>query len=286
MTMLSGQPVGVDPHAKPAASFGAMLASFWRHRGVIWRMARREVHGRYKGAAMGLAWSFITPVLMLAVYTFVFAVIFKARWGIGGDESRAQFAVVLFVGMIVHAVFAEVVNRAPGLIVANTNFVKRVVFPIEVLPIVAMGSALFHALVSTLVLLVAFLLFNGYLHGTALLFPVVLLPLLVLTIGFAWLFASLGVFVRDIGQTTAILTTVMMFLAPVFYPVDAIPEQFRPAIMANPLTFIIGQARDVLVFGRMPDWIGLALYMAVALLIAWLGFAWFQKTRKGFADVL
>ncbi len=278
--------VGVDPHEKPAASFNSMLASFWRNRGVIWKMTHREVHGRYKGAAMGLAWSFITPIFMLAVYTFVFAVIFKSRWGASADESRTEFAVVLFVGMIVHALFAEVVNRAPNLVVANTNFVKRVVFPIEILPMVAMGSALFHAMVSTLVLLAAFLLFNGYLHWTVVLFPVVVAPLLVLTIGFAWVFASLGVFVRDIGQVTVILTTVMMFLAPVFYPINAIPEQFRQAIMINPLTFIIDQARDVLVFGRLPDWQGLSLYMAISLLGAWLGYAWFQKTRKGFADVL
>lgn len=235
---------------------------------------------------MGLAWSFITPIFMLAVYTFVFAVIFKSRWGTGVNESKTEFAVVLFVGMIVHALFAEVINRAPTLIVANTNFVKRVVFPIEILPIVAMGSALFHGLVSTLVLLAAFMLFNGYLHWTIVLFPVVIFPLLVLTIGLAWIFASLGVFVRDIGQTTVIITTVMMFLAPVFYPISAIPEKFRVAIMMNPLTFIIDQARNVLVFGRLPDWYGLAIYTMVAALVAWLGYVWFQKTRKGFADVL
>jgi len=277
---------GSNPHCAPGVSFGSMLASCWHNRSIVWKMAHREVHGRYKGAAMGLAWSFITPIFMLAVYTFVFAVIFKSRWGTGVNESKTEFAVVLFVGMIVHALFAEVINRAPTLIVANTNFVKRVVFPIEILPIVAMGSALFHGLVSTLVLLAAFMLFNGYLHWTIVLFPVVIFPLLVLTIGLAWIFASLGVFVRDIGQTTVIITTVMMFLAPVFYPISAIPEKFRVAIMMNPLTFIIDQARNVLVFGRLPDWYGLAIYTMVAALVAWLGYVWFQKTRKGFADVL
>lgn len=278
--------IGSDPHGIPSVSFSSMLTSCWRNRAIVWKMAHREVHGRYKGAAMGLAWSFITPIFMLAVYTFVFAVIFKSRWGAGANDSKTEFAVVLFVGMIVHALFAEVINRAPTLIVANTNFVKRVVFPIEILPIVAMGSALFHGLVSTLVLLAAFMLFNGYLHWTIVLLPVVIFPLLVLTIGLAWIFASLGVFVRDIGQTTVIITTVMMFLAPVFYPISAIPEQFRMAIMMNPLTFIIDQARNVLVFGRLPNWYGLAIYTVVAALVAWLGYVWFQKTRKGFADVL
>ena len=278
--------MGSDPHKAPRVSFGSMIESLWRNRGVIWRMAGREVHGRYKGAAMGLAWSFITPIYMLAVYTFVFSVIFKSHWGSGVNQSKTEFAVVLFVGMIVQALFAEVINRAPTLIVGNANFVKRVVFPVEILPVVATGSALFHGLVSTTVLLAAFLLFNGYLHWTIVLFPLVLFPLLVLTIGFAWIFASLGVFVRDIGQATVIITTVLMFLAPVFYPIRAIPERFRVVIMINPLTFIIEQSRSVLIFGRLPNWWGLAIYSVLATLVAWLGYAWFQKTRKGFADVL
>lgn len=278
--------MGSDPHKAPRVSFGSMIESLWRNRGVIWRMAGREVHGRYKGAAMGLAWSFITPIFMLAVYTFVFSVIFKSHWGSGVNQSKTEFAVVLFVGMIVQALFAEVINRAPTLIVGNANFVKRVVFPVEILPVVATGSALFHGLVSTTVLLAAFLLFNGYLHWTIVLFPLVLFPLLVLTIGFAWIFASLGVFVRDIGQATVIITTVLMFLAPVFYPIRAIPERFRVVIMINPLTFIIEQSRSVLIFGRLPNWWGLAIYSVLATLVAWLGYAWFQKTRKGFADVL
>jgi lipopolysaccharide transport system permease protein len=216
----------------------------------------------------------------------VFSVVFKARWGIGGDESKTQFAVVMFVGMIVHGLFAEVLNRAPGLILANVNYVKKVVFPLEILPVVSMGAALFHTLVSLGVLLVAFVIFNGYLHWTAVLIPLVLLPLVILVLGLAWMLASLGVFLRDVGQTIGIVTTVMLFLAPVFYPISALPEEFRPWIMANPLTFIIEQARAVLVWGHLPDWLGLSIYTLVASVVAWAGYAWFQKTRKGFADVL
>jgi lipopolysaccharide transport system permease protein len=250
-------------------------------------MTKREVAGRYKGSALGLAWSFFNPVFMLMVYTFVFSEIFKSRWGGAvGDESKTLFAVVLFVGMIVLNLFSEVLNRAPSLILSNVNYVKKVVFPIEILPVIAMGGALFHSLISLGVLLMAFGFFNGYLQWTVVFTPLVLFPLVVLTTGLAWMLASLGVFLRDVGQTIGIITTVLMFLAPVFYPITAVPEQFRGVIMANPLTFIIEQAREVLIWGHMPDWQGLGLYTLAALVIAWAGYAWFQKTRKGFADVL
>lgn len=276
----------INPHAAQPTSLVALAKSLWRNRQLIGQMTRREVAGRYKGSALGLAWSFFNPVFMLTVYTFVFSVVFKARWGVGGEESKTQFAVVLFVGMIVHGLFAEVLNRAPSLILSNVNYVKKVIFPLEILPVISMGAALFHSLVSLGVLLIAFALFNGYLHWTAVLAPLVLLPLVILTLGLAWMLASLGVFLRDVGQTIGIITTVMLFLAPVFYPITALPEEMRPWIMANPLTFIIEQAREVLIWGRLPNWEGLGIYTMVAAAIAWAGYAWFQKTRKGFADVL
>lgn len=276
----------INPHAAQPTSPVAMIKSLWRNRNLIVQMTRREVVGRYKGSVLGLAWSFFTPILMLAVYTFVFSVVFKARWGTDGDESKTQFALVLFVGMIVHGLFAEVLNRAPGLILSNVNYVKKVVFPLDVFPVIAMGAALFHASISLAVLLIAFALFNGYLHWTIIFIPVVLLPLVILTLGVAWIVASLGVFLRDVGQTVGIITTMMLFLAPIFYPITALPEEIRPWIMANPLTFIIEEARGVVILGRMPEWTGLGIYTVAATAVAWAGFAWFQKTRKGFADVL
>ena len=278
--------LSVNPHAAHPTSLVALGKSLWHHRQLIVQMTKREVVGRYKGSVMGLAWSFFNPVFMLTVYTFVFSVIFKSRWGVGGEESKTQFAVVLFVGMIVHSLFAEVLNRAPSLILGNVNYVKKVVFPIEILPVIAMGAALFHSLISLGVLLAAFVLFNGYLQWTAIFTPIVIMPMLILTLGLAWMLASLGVFLRDVGQTIGIITTVLMFLAPIFYPVAAVPEQFRGFIMANPLTFIIEQMREVLIWGHLPNWLGLGAYTLAATAIAWAGYAWFQKTRKGFADVL
>jgi lipopolysaccharide transport system permease protein len=275
----------VNPHAALPLSLVALASGLWCNRLLVAQMTRREVAGRYKGSVLGLAWSFFNPVFMLVVYTFVFSEIFQMRWG-GADGGKTQFAVLLFVGMIVLSLFSEVLNRAPGLILVNVNYVKKVVFPLEILPVVAIGAALFHSLISLAVLLAAFGLFNGYLHWTVVFIPLVLLPLVILTLGLAWMLASLGVYLRDVGQTIGIVTTVLMFLSPVFYPVTAVPQGFRPFIMANPLTFIIEQARDVLIWGRMPNWLGLGLYTLAALVVAWGGFVWFQKTRKGFADVL
>jgi len=249
-------------------------------------MTKRDVIGRYKGSIMGVMWSFFNPLFLLMIYTFVFSVVFEARWGGGLPESKSQFAILLFVGMIVHTLFAETLNRAPGLILSNVSYVKKIVFPLEILPVVAIGAALFHVLISVLVLVVASILINGYLSWTIVFLPLVLLPLLVLTLGVAWALASLGVFLRDVAQPIGLVMTVLLFASPVFYPITALPEYIRPWLMLNPLTFVIEQTRAVLIYGKMPDWAGLAIYSLVSVVIGWVGYAWFQKTRKGFADVL
>jgi len=261
------------------------LFSFLRHRKLIYQLAKREVISRYRGSVMGLAWSFFNPLLMLAVYTFVFSVVFNARWG-GQAGHRGEFAIILFVGILVHGIFAECINRAPTLITSNSSYVKRVVFPLDTLPWVAMGAALFHALVSLIVLLVAQLFIRGVLPATVIYLPLVLFPLILFTMGLAWLLAALGVFIRDIGQMTGILTTILLFLAPVFYPVEALPVQIREWIYINPLTFIIEQSRDVLVWGVNPDLVGLGKYLLFAVFVALLGYACFQKMRRGFSDVI
>ena len=271
------QPYPASPHA--------LFASLWNNRELIVQLTRREVLSRYRGSILGLAWSFFNPLLMLVVYTFVFSVIFKARWG-PGDESKADFAIVLFVGLIIHGLFAECLNRAPGLILANVTYVKKVVFPLEILPWVAAGSALFHSAVSIAVLLAAQLVVQQALAWTIFFLPIVLLPLLFATMGLAWFLSSIGVYMRVIGQTIGIFTTVLLFLSPVFYPVDVLPENYRILLLLNPLTFVIGDARRVLIWGQPPDWTGLMIYAAASFVVAWLGFGWFQRTRRGFADVV
>lgn len=258
-----------------------------RHRSLISQLVRREVAGRYRGSALGLLWSFFNPVLMLAVYTFVFSVVFRARWGQDqGHESRAEFALILFAGLMVFNFFAESINRAPLLVVGNANYVTKVVFPLEVLPVVSMGAAGFHLLVSALVWLVFYLLFVGMPHATLLLLPLALLPLVLLTAGFSWVLASLGTYLRDVAQVTAVATSVLLFLSPIFYPLSALPPHLQFAVQASPLTAAVEDCRSVLVWGHGLDWVGWAARTFFAALLAWLGFAWFQKTRKGFADVL
>jgi len=272
-----------------AVSPASLLSSLRDNRRLIFQLARREVTSRYKGSVLGMAWTLFTPIFMLAVYTFVFSEIFKSRWGGaagGGNESRSLFALILFTGMIMLNLFNEVLNRAPGLVIANVNYVKKVIFPLEILPVVATLSALFNALVSLAVLLAAFIAFNLYVHWTVIFIFPVLLPLVILTLGLAWFLAALGVFLRDVGQTIIIVTMALMFLSPIFYPLSAVPLRFQPYVLANPLTFIIGQARDVLIWGIMPDWLGLGAYMIGACAVACAGYAWFQYMRKGFADVL
>jgi len=251
------------------------------------QMIRREIVGRYRGSALGVLWSLLTPLFMLGVYTFVFSVVFQARWAADRQPTGTiEFAIILFTGLIVFQLFAEVVNRAPTLILFNVNYVKKVVFPLDILPVIALGSALFHAAVSLIVLFGFMVVFMGGIPLTALLFPVVLAPFLLLILGLGWFLASLGVFVRDITQFLGTLVTALMFLSPIFFPSSALPPWIRPYLFLNPVTLPIEQARDVLIWGKMPDFVGLFVYTVIALVVAMLGYMWFQKTRKGFADVL
>lgn len=268
-----------------SASPREFFAGPWRHRALIRSLVVREVMGRYRGSMLGLSWAFLHPVLMLVVYTFVFSVVFKARWQSGSD-SKAEFALALYAGLLVFNLFAECITRAPSVIISNTNYVKKVIFPLEILPWVNLGAALFHGLVSLLVWIGFYVLLYGWPHPTVVLAPLVVAPFALMLVGLSLLLASLGVFLRDVGQVVALSTTVLMFLSPVFYPISALPAQFQPLMHLNPLTPAIELTRDVLMWGRLPDPVVFCVYTLGCLACAILGFAWFQKTREGFADVL
>jgi len=275
----------LNPHAVRSTSPVELFRSVVASRQLIFSLVKRDVVGRYKGSALGLLWSFFNPILMLSVYTFVFSVVFKARWT-DASESRVEFALVLFAGLMVFNLFSECVTRAPNLVISNANYVKKVIFPLEVLPIVAMGSALFHFFINIAVWLVFCVVFFRIPGAQIVLLPVVLLPLLLITLGVSWFLASLGVYLRDVAQVAGVGVTVLMFLSPIFYPVEALPEAYRAAVGLSPLTAVVEQARDLMIWGRGLDWGMWGIHLAVSAAVGWAGFAWFQKTRRGFADVL
>jgi len=256
------------------------------HLPLLRRITVRDVSSRYRGSMFGLLWSLFNPLLMLSVYTFVFSVVFKARWGTHGDQSKLQFALMLFAGLIIHSFFAEVINRAPSLITSNANYVVKVIFPLELLPCMALGAALFQALISFIVLILAYIIYAGVPHATVFFVPFIFAPLILFTLGLAWIFASLGVFFRDIGQITGILTMVLMFLCPIFYPLDSIPEKYQAYIKLNPLTFFVQQMREVVVIGHQPDWSGLVVALILGALVANIGLYLFYRTKRAFADVI
>jgi len=257
-----------------------------RHRELVRQLTWRDVIGRYKGSFLGIAWSFLNPLLMLSVYSFVFNVVFKARWSATSTEGPIDFALVLFVGLIVHGFVADCITKSPAVIVSNPSFVKKVVFPLEMLPLVTVASAFFHLGVSFAVLVLGLLVTGRPLHGTVAVFPMIVFPLAVAVLGVCWVLASLGVYLRDIAQTVGIMSSVLLFLSPVFYPPTALPERFRFVVDLNPLTFVIEQSRNVIIWGKWPDWLGLFTYSVVAMLVAASGLWLFQRMRRGFADVI
>jgi lipopolysaccharide transport system permease protein len=267
-------------------SQSSLILSLWRNRGLTAQMVRREVIGRYRGSFLGLAWSFFNPLIMLLIYTFVFTFIFRARTGLSSPGGLVDFAPFLFVGLLMHSLLAECITRAPTLITSNPNYVTKVVFPLEVLGLVAVGSATFHLCVG-FVVLEAFLLLSGSgLPATSLLFPLVVFPLLLLATGLVWFLAAIGVYVRDVVQVTGLVATALLFLSPVFYPITAVPEQFARWYYLNPLTYPIEASRALLLTGQ-PISIGAWLiYFLLSLIVLVAGSWWFQKTRRGFADVL
>ncbi|MCX5855311.1 MAG: ABC transporter permease [Deltaproteobacteria bacterium] len=263
-----------------------IAAHLWQYRDLIRQLTWREVVGRYKGSFIGLGWSFIQPLVMLCVYTFVFSVIFKARWGVEAGEGKAAFALALFMGLITFSVFSEVVNSAPSLVLGNANYVKKVVFPLEILPLVRLLSALINAVFSLGVLLAGIFIINHFIHWTVLMLPLVWLPMMLFTLGCGYFLASLGVFVRDIGTVIGVLTTILFFLTPIFYPISAVPVQFRFFFRINPFALFVEDARRAVLWGLSPDWPWFFFSMGLSGVVLIFGFVWFMKSKKAFADVL
>jgi lipopolysaccharide transport system permease protein len=233
-----------------------------------------------------MAWGFLNPLAMLAVYTFVFSQVFKARWGNLEDSGPIGFAVNLFAGLIVFNFFAECANRAPGMVLANPNYVKKVIFPLEILAGVIVGGAFFNALTSLIVLAIFELVGFRHIPLTALWLPLVWLPLLTGCLALTWLLGALGVFLRDVGQIVAVMVSMLMFLSPIFFPLSALPARWQPILVMNPLAPVIEQTRRVLVDGSQPSLSYLIMATILTTIICEASFRSFQKAKRAFADVL
>ncbi len=240
---------------------------------------------RYRGSFAGIIWSFLIPIIILGIYTFVFSFILRTHWR-AEDGSTIEYVFLLYAGLIVYNLFSECTARFPTLILSNVNLVKKVIFPLEILPLVTLGSALFHAVISFGIWLIAYLIVFGLPHPTFLLMLGILLPLLLMVAGMGWVLASIGVYFRDLSQIVGLLNMALMFLAPIFYPPEIIPEAFRKYLLLNPITLPIAQLRDVMYWGKLPDLKDYLVYFCVSSAFAWLSFLWFQRVRKGFADVV
>lgn len=249
-------------------------------------MTERDIVGRYRGSFLGLTWSFVVPLFMLAVYTFFFGMILKVRWQNNAAVDQANFSVILFAGLILFNFFSDCIGRAPDLILQNVNYVKKVVFPLEIFAWVNLFSGLFHFMMSWLILAI-FCLFSGIsIHLTWLYLPVLLLIFSTFILGLTWIFSALGVYLRDSGQIIRLSLTVLLYCSPIFYPLSIVPEKIRFLLYFNPLTLMVEEFRNMMLWGVAPHWDKLMIYAGISILTMHIGFKLFQKARRGFADVL
>ena len=260
------------------------MRTVWRHRELVAELAKREFSGRYHGSFGGVAWSFVQPLFLLAVYTLAFGVILQARWGFAG--GTADYALMVFAGLIVFNAFAECLATAPALVTSRPNFVKKVVFPLEILPWVMAFAAMFHAFIGVAVWIVGYVLIFGVPKPTVALFPIVLICFFPVLLGLGWLLAALGVLVRDIGQLTAVVSHALLFLTPIFYGTDAVPPFLQSLLLFNPLTFVVEQLRLVLMYGEIPVLRALAVYFVLASVFAWFTLLLFRRMRPAFAEMV
>ena len=265
------------------------MNELFQNKDLILQLIKREVLERYRGSSLGLLWSFAYPVFMLLVYMFVFGIVFKLKWGVApgsGQENPVPFGIIMFSGLVLHAFLGECLVRSCTLIINNQQYVKKVVFPLPILSLVSIGAAVFHLLAGLVILLVFMLLFGVIPSWTIVYAPFVILPFVMLILGISWLLSALCVFIRDIKQIIGVLVTVLLFLAPIFYPLSQVPEAYQHWMYLNPLTIIIEEFRAVVLFAQQPDWLLLGMYYLVAGIVLVLGFSFFKRTKGAFADVV
>ncbi len=280
----ASQEAGVEPMCELANPV-RMVRQLFQRRSLVKRLVVRQVMARYKGSYFGIIWSLVTPLMMLGVYVFVFGVVFQGRWG-RPEETELDYGLAIFAGLIVYGVFRDCVAAAPQLILSNSGYVKKVVFPLEILPVIALGGALVNACLSLSVLIPLTLAFGSTIPVTIWLFPGALIPLCALTLGLTYFLSSIGVFVRDISYPVGVAVMILLFLSGVFFPVSSVPSGYQMLLTLNPLYYILEASRQTLLWGQIPDLQTWLLNTAATLTLMQAGYAWFMKTRGAFADVI
>lgn len=262
-----------------------LMRDYWHNRMLIKQLVKREIYGRFQGTYLGIVWVILEPLLMLAVYTFVFRVIFDRRW-LSENETTLEFSIILFSGLLIFNLFREVTAGSPRLVLKNINYVNKVVFPLEVLPLVSILSGLYHLVISIIILTIIYVIAYGQLHSEIIYTPLILFPYVIIIFGTSMFLASIGVYLRDIAQIIGMVVMAVLFMSAIFYPLESVPEKYHLWFYLNPVAFTVDQFRGVFILGHSPNWEWLAFYYPVSVFICWLGLFWFQRTRKGFADVL
>lgn len=273
------------PSAMPWNVLGALL----KHRHLTGQLTRRDVLARYRGSYLGILWSVLNPLFMLAIFATVFGLIFQGKFTGHPSESSVDFALQLFAGLIVFNVFAECLARSPTLMLLNTNYVTKVVFPLEILPVTVVLNALVNLLFSAVPLLLGIWIFRGHVPATFALWPMLLLPLCLFALGTVWLVSALGVFFRDLAELVGPLSLVLVYASAIFYPIEAVRTKapyLEPVLRLNPLAYLAGESRNLAVWGGAPDWPSYGITLAVSLAFACAGYAVFTRMKPAFADVL
>ena len=262
-----------------------VLGLSWQYRELAFSLARRKIARRYRGSVLGIFWAALIPLIMLGIYTFIFSVVFQNKWGINSGD-RFEFSLFLFSGLILYSLFSDCINEAPSALVENKLFIRQLVFPTEILAWVDLLVGLFNFFINGLVLMSFYSLVIGTPPFTLIYLPLIVLPIVFITLGGVWLVSSIGLYLRDLGHAVRLFTTAFLFLSPIFYPASAVPERFQALYAVNPLVHVLEMSKNALFYGLPPDWEILGFCLIGSWAFAWMAYIWFMKTKKGFADVV